>query len=142
MAGETTQADGYSATAFKGHSRQECVLDVSHEVTTGELELADVIQLGVVPKGAIYTGGFIATDDLDSNGTPLLDLVVGDVNDPDGLQASGTVGQAAGITQLSGTYITNAETTDSEQTVSITVNAAAATAAAGTIRVVIRYYVL
>ena len=140
MAGETTQADGYSATAFKGHSRQECVLDVSHEVTTGELELADVIQLGVVPKGAIYTGGFIATDDLDS--ATSLDLLVGDVNDRDGLQATGTVGQAAGITQFSGAYITNKQTTASEETVSITVNAAAGTAVAGTIRVVVRYYVL
>jgi hypothetical protein len=118
------------------------VLDVSHEVTTGELELADVIQVGVVPKGAIYTGGFIATDDLDSNGTPLLDLLLGDGGDADGLQATGTVGQAAAITQLSGTYITNKETTASEQTISLTVGAAAATAVAGTIRVVVRYYVL
>ena len=140
MAGETTQADEYSATAFQGRSRQECVLDISHEVTTGELELADVNQLGKVPKGAIYTGGFIATDDLDS--ATSLDLVVGDVNDPDGLQATGTVGQAAGITQFSGPYITNKQTTTSEETVSITVNAAAGTAVAGTIRVVVRYYVL
>lgn len=140
MAGETTQADGYSATAFKGRSRQECVLDVSHEVTTGELELADVIQLGVVPKGAIYTGGFIATDDLDS--ATSLDLLVGDVNDPDGLQASAAVGQSAAITMFNGSYITNKETTASEQTVSITVGAAAGTAVAGTIRVVVRYYVL
>ncbi len=140
MAGETTQADGYSATAFKGRSRQECVLDVSHEVTAGELELADVIQLGVVPKGAIYTGGFIATDDLDS--ATSLDLLVGDANDPDGLQASAAVGQAAAITSFNGSYITNKETTASEQTVSITVGAAAGTAVAGTIRVVVRYYVL
>ncbi len=140
MAGETTQADGFSTTAFQGRSRQECVLDISHEVTVGELELADVINLGVVPQGAIYTGGFIATDDLDS--ATSLDLLVGDANDPDGLQATGTVGQAAGITQLSGTYITNKETTATEQTVSITVGAAAGTPVAGTIRVVVRYYVL
>lgn len=141
MAGETTQADGYSSTAFKGHSRQICVLDVSHEVTTGELEAADVIQFGVIPQGATYLGGYIATDDLDSNGTPTLDLIVGDTTDPDGLQASGTVGQAAGITTLSGTDITNARTTTQDETISVKVNAAAATAAAGTIRLVVEYYV-
>jgi hypothetical protein len=141
MAGETTNADGYSTTAYKAGGRQVCVLDVSHEVTTGELEASDVIQFGTIPEGAIYLGGFIATDDLDSNGTPTLDLIVGDDDDADGLQASGTVGQAAGITTLSGTYITNKQTTDGEKTIKVTANAAAATAAAGTIRLVVEYYV-
>lgn len=139
MAGETTRADGYSDTAYKGGAKELCVLDASHEITAGELELADVIQFGVVPKGAIYVGGYIATDDLDSGVTPLLDLIVGDTTDPDGLKATGTVGQAAAVTTLSGTDITNARTTTQEETISVKVNAAAATAAAGTIRLVVYY---
>lgn len=139
MAGETTYADGYTTTAYKGGAGELCVLDVSHEITTGELELADVITFGHVPKGAVYVGGYIATDDLDSNVTPLVDLLVGDSTDPDGLQATGTVGQAAGITTLSGTHITNAYTTTQDEAISVTVGAAAATAAAGTIRVVVYY---
>lgn len=141
MAGETTRADGYTDTAYKGGAKELCILDASHEVTTGELELADVIQFGHVPKGAIYVGGYIATDDLDSNGTPLLDLVVGDTTDPDGLMGTGTVGQAAGRSFFTGTDITNARTTTQEEIVSVTVNAAAATAAAGTIRLVVYYRV-
>lgn len=138
MAGETTNADGYTTTAYKGGAGELCVLDVSHEVTTGELELADVIQFGHVPKGAVYVGGYIATDELDS-GVDALDLLVGDSTDPDGLQATGTVGQAAGITTLSGTYITNANTTTQDETIIVTVGTAPGTAAAGTIRVVVYY---
>lgn len=142
MAGETTNADGYSSTAFGTMGRVMGVLDVSHEVATTELELADIIQIGVVPKGAVYVRGYIATDDLDSNGSPTLDLLLGDDDDADGLQATGTVGQAAAITELSGAYITNANTTDDEKTISLTVGTAAATAVAGTIRVVVEYYTL
>ncbi len=140
MAGETTQADGFSSTAYKGSGNQLCVLDVTHEVTTGELEAADVIEFGKVPSGAIYVDGFIATDDLDSNGTPTLDLIVGDDDDEDGLKVSGTVGQAAAVTEFDGAYLTNKTTVDGEKTIKVKVNAAAATAAAGTIRVVLTYY--
>lgn len=140
MAGETTYANGYSTTAFKGHSRQLCVLDVTHEITAGELELADVIQFGKVPKGATYVGGFIATDDLDSNATPTLVLTVGDDDDVDGLSGIGTAGQFVDVAVFSGAYITNKTTTDSEKTILVKVDTAAATAAAGTIRVVLYYY--
>ena len=137
MAGETTYADGYSTRQYKGGASEVCVLDVTHEVGTGELELNDIIVFGMVPEGAVYLDGFIATDDLDSNGTPALDLLLGDDDDPDGLIVSGTVGQAAGITQFNGAYITNQTTTDDEKSVQVKVGTAAATAAAGTIRVVV-----
>ena len=140
MAGETTNADEYSTTAFKGHGIQLCALDVTHEVSTGELELADVIQIGKIPAGATYVGGFIATDDLDSNGTPALDLDVGDDDDADGLAGTGSIGQAAAVNTFAGAYITNKTTTTAEKTIKVTVTAAAATAAAGTIRVVVYYY--
>lgn len=138
MAGETTFADGYTTTAYKGGAGELCVLDVSHEITTGELELADVISFGHVPAGSIYVGGFIATDELDS-GVDAVDLLVGDSTDPDGLQATGTVGQAAGVTSFTGTYITNETTTTADETISVTVGTAPGTAAAGTIRVVVYY---
>lgn len=140
MAGETTQADEYSAVAYKGSGNQLCVLDRTHEVTTAELELADVIQFGKVPSGAIYVGGYLATDDLDSNGTPALVLDVGDDDDADGLLDGTTTGQAAGITTFNGAYITNKTTVSAEKTISVTVETAAATAAAGTIRLVLYYY--
>ena len=141
MAGETTNADGYTATALQTHSKQVGVVDATHEVTTGELELADKIRIGKVPAGATYLGGYLATDDLDSNGTPALVLTLGDDDDADGIVATGTVGQAAGITRADGAYVTNRTTTTAEKTIYVTVGTAAATAAAGTLRAVVEYYV-
>lgn len=141
MAGETTQADDFNETIFQPSAFNVGVLDRSHEVTTGELEANDVIEFGKVPERAVYLDGFIATDDLDEHTTPTLDLIVGDDDDDDGLKVSGTVGQSAGVTRLDGSYITNKQSTDGEKTISVKVNAAAATAAAGTIRLVLYYYV-
>lgn len=141
MAGETTQADDFNQTIYQPRAYDVGVLDRSHEVSTGELEANDVIEFGKVPERAVYLDGYIATDDLDGHTTPTLDLVVGDDDDDDGLKASGTVGQSAGITRFDGSYITNKQSVDGEKTVSVKVNAAAATAAAGTIRVVVYYYV-
>ena len=140
MAGETTYADGYTNTAFSGLGRQLCVLDVTHEITTTELQLADKIRFGKVPAGAVYVGGYIATDDLDSNGSPTVNLEVGDDDDVDGLYDGTTVGQAAGIVTFNGTYITNRTTVSTEKYIAVNVTAAAATAVAGTVRVVLYYY--
>lgn len=137
----TTEADGYTTKAFKGTGRQLCVLDAEHEVTAAQLALSEVIKIGVVPSGSIYVGGYIATDDLDSNATPTLVLDVGDDDDSDGLMDGATTGQAAAITDFNGTYLTNKTTVDAEKTISVTVQTAAATAAAGTMRVVVYYYV-
>lgn len=141
MAGETTSADGYTTTTFNGAGKGLCVLDVTHEIQTTELQLADKIRFGKVPAGAIYVGGYIATDDLDSNGSPTLNLEVGDANDVDGLYDGTTVGQAAGIATFNGAYITNKTTVSSETIIYLNVTAAAATAVAGTVRIVLYYYV-
>lgn len=140
MAGETSLADGYVNTAFKGLGRQLCVLDVTHEYTTGQLEVGDKLTIGKVPAGAVYVGGYIATDDLDSNGAPQLNLEVGDDDDADGLYDGTTVGQAAGIATFNGAYITNRTQISAEKTITVVCTAAAATAAAGTCRVVLYYY--
>lgn len=140
MAGETTYANGYSNVPFQGLGANLSVLDVTHEVTTAELQLADKIHFGKVPKGAIYVGGYLATDDLDSNGTPTLVLDIGDDDDPDGLLDGTTTGQAAAITNFNGAYLTNRTAVTGEKSVIVTVQTAAATAAAGTIRVVLYYW--
>ncbi len=133
----TTYANGYVNTAYKGGSGELCVLDVSHEITTGELATADVIIFGKVPAGAIYVGGYIATDDLDS--ATSLDLDVGDSGDADGLAGTGSIGQAAAVNTFAGVYITEAETTTQEENISVTVTAGAGTPVAGTVRVVLYY---
>ncbi len=142
MAGETSYANGYTGLAFKGDGPQVCVLDVTHEVTTTELQLADKIIFGKVPKGAIYVDALIAADDLDSGGSPALTFDLGDTDSADGLIDGATVGQAAGSARAtSGAYIINRHATPAEKNIILTVATAPATAVAGTVRVVVQYYV-
>lgn len=142
MAGETVSGDelttqpvGYACGGYT-----LAVLDKTHEMTTGQLEAADVLNIGSVPSGAIFVDGFIATDDLDSNGTPTLDLIVGTSDDEDGLLSSGTAGQAAAVTRFNGAFLTDRTETTAQTNIQVKANAAAATAVAGTVRVVVQYY--
>jgi hypothetical protein len=140
MAGETTNFDEYSTNAFKSFGNNIGVLDVTHEVTTGELELADVMRVGTVPAGSTYLYGYLISDDLDS-GTAL-EFIVGDDDDDNGLLVTGSaVGQTAGaIATFNGAYILNKTTTTAEKTIYLKVGTAPTGAAAGTIRVVLFYY--
>ena len=136
----TTNADGYVSTAFRGDGNSVCVLDVTHEYTAGQLAINEVIKIGEIPKGAVYLDGYIVTDDLDSNATPLLSLEVGDGDDADGLADGTTIGQAAGLVRFNGAYMTNRTALTAAKTIRVVTTAAAATAAAGTVRVVLSYY--
>ena len=65
---------------------------------TQALALNDVIQMIPVAKGERAVGGqLIVETDLDSNGTPLIVLSVGDDLDTDRYIAASTVGQAGGV---------------------------------------------
>lgn len=139
MAGETTYANGYTGRAFKGDGPQLCALDATHEVTTTELQLADKIIFGKVPKGAIYVDAILACDDLDSSTG--LSLELGDDDDVDGLVDGTALGQAAAITRGNGAYITNRRQVTAEKNIIVNVTAAATTPVAGTIRAIVYYYV-
>jgi hypothetical protein len=140
MAGETTYANGYKNTAFKGHGGgQVCVLEATHEVTTAELQLADKIAFGKIPAGAVYLDALLACDDLDSSTG--LSLELGDDDDVDGLVDGTNLGQAAGFTRGNGDYVINRKQVTAEKTIFVNVTAAATTAVAGTIRVAVYYYV-
>lgn len=115
----------------------------------------DVYEMCRVPKGATVVGGWIRSDDLDTNATETLDLDVGwaangtDAADPDGFGNLGVLGTdtVAGIKPeagynlpFGGVLITEGPKTFAAETV-ITVNcvATAATFAAGTLSVVVHY---
>lgn len=139
MAGETSYASGYKATAFKGQGNQVCVLEATHEVLTTELQLADKIAFGKVPAGAVYLDAVLVTDDLDASTG--LSLELGDDDDVDGLVDGTALGQAAAVTRGNGDYIINRKQVTAEKTIFVNVTAAATTPAAGTIRVTVYYYV-
>lgn len=126
------------------------------EVTANPVAL-DVYQMCRIPKGAVVTGGYIYSDDLDTNAAETLDLDVGwaangvEVADPDGFGNLGVMGTdtVAGIKvengyqfPFGGKLITDGPQAFSAETI-ITVNcvATAATFAAGTLSVVVNYYV-
>lgn len=61
------------------------------------LVINDKVNLFYLPKNARVIGGFIKSDDLDSNGTPLITLDVGDATVADRYFAASTVAQAGGV---------------------------------------------
>ena len=117
----------------------------------------DVFELCRIPKGAVVVGGWIRSDDLDTNATETLDLDVGwaangtDAADPDGFGNLGVMGTdtVAGIKPeagynfpFGGVLITDGPKAFAAETVvTVTVVAAAATFAAGTLSVVVNYVV-
>lgn len=118
---------------------------------------ADIYQMCKLPKGAVVHGGWITSDDLDTNATETLDLDIGwadngvDAADPDGLGNLGVMGTdtVAGIKvengyqyPLGGTLITNPPLAFGAETmIQITCVATAATFAAGTLNLRIFYTV-
>lgn len=118
---------------------------------------ADIYEMCRIPAGAVVVGGRIYGDDLDTNATETLDIDVGwlangtEVADPDGLGNLGamTTDTVAGVKpeagynfNLGGTLITAGPQSFSAETViAVTTVATAATFAAGTLSVVVYYYV-
>ena len=133
-----------------------CVAWGTIEVTANPVA-ADVYELCRIPKGAVVVGGKIMSDDLDTNATETLDLDVGwlgngtDLADPDGFGNLGafTTDTVAGVKpeagynfEFGGKLITDGPQTFSAETVvAVTCVATAATFAAGTLSVVVYYYV-
>jgi hypothetical protein len=117
----------------------------------------DIWQMVRVPAGARVVGGWIRSGDMDTNATETLDIDIGweangdEVADTDGFGNLGVMGTdtVAGIKPeegynfpLGGVLITaGSKKFNAETIISITVVAAAATFAAGTVSVVVYYTV-
>jgi hypothetical protein len=119
----------------------------NHLMAVGETIAVTAAQAGAVntllgsvriPAGAEITGVKLDSDDLDSNGTPLITLSIGDAGNDSRLLAANTLAQAGGVvnTPAKGAlgYLYTTETL-----VQVKVKAAAATGQAGTIKYLIEY---
>lgn len=107
MAGETTTSSriasggGVQLTKIPARSAANEIWDyVTYELSTGELEADDVIQMLPVQKGAIILEVILAVDDLDDDGTPAVVLSVGDASDDDRFITASAAGQAGGVSRL------------------------------------------
>lgn len=126
---------------------------------TANPSAADIIQLCRLPAGAVVTGGFLRMTDMDTNGAPTLDIDIGwaanggtgtfDAVDADGFGnfgvSNGTavanyLAEGGTLVPLNGVLGVNGVVTFTRETIiQATVNAVAATFAAGTITVVVDY---
>lgn len=132
MAGETTSRTGISDVVMpKAIGPMLTGAVWTTELATTQLELADVVNMGYLPKGVTLVGFIPFVDDLDSNGSPALvwKITVGSTDVKTGL----TLGQAASLTTVTNSFIAiEPLTTTATTLVSATVTTAAATAVAGT----------
>lgn len=150
----TRAASTFPVTAITGG-----VMNVAHgtlEVSANPVA-ADIYEMCRVPKGAVVVGGYIYSDDLDTNATETLDLDIGwlangtDAADPDGFGNLGVQGTdtVAGIKPESGyqypfggvLIADGPKTFAAETVIAVTCVATAATFAAGTLSVVVYYVV-
>lgn len=120
--------------AGRGMANTAIVVAGTVAVGTAGLALNAVTPLVRVPKGFTVLHATLETTDLDSNGTPLLTLAVGDADDNDRILTGLTIGRTGGISNaidVAGfAYRYPADTT-----INLTATAAAATAAAGTVTI-------
>jgi hypothetical protein len=102
-------------------------------VGTAGLALNAVTPLVRVPKGFTVIHATLEATDMDTNGTPLLTLAVGDATVNNRILTGLTIGRTGGISSAidaAGHQFRYAE----ETTINLTATAAAATAAAGTVQ--------
>lgn len=132
MAGETTSRTGISDVVMpKAIGPMLTGAVWTTELATSQLQLADVLNMGYLPKGVTLVGFIPFVDDLDADASPALvwKITVGSTDVKTGL----TLGQAASLVTNTGGFIAvEPLTTTATTLVSVTVTTAAATAAAGT----------
>lgn len=132
-----TIASGAAAPAAKTSTSSNQVVFAGETITVTAAQLTLNALLGNVrvPKGAEILAVSLDATDIDTNGTPLVTLAIGDAGDNDRLLTANTIGQT-GAAPVGPTIAKTGfgyQYTD-ETLVQVLVAAAPATAAAGTIK--------
>lgn len=144
-----TYSEVVSATGPKFSPPAKTVGVVSQTITVGtsDLVLNTLMDIGYVPRGSRVLDVVLSATDMDTNGTPLLVLAVGDSGDDDRFITASTIGQTGGTVRAgnaAGSALTLAAHTQytADTLLQVKVTAAAATAAAGTIAATVFYEML
>lgn len=137
----TDKSRSFGPSVGPGHNRQELIAEAIVEITTAMIDNTnDEVGLFWLPAGAVVTGATIAATDMDTNGTPTLAFDVGDDSDEDRIFAASTVGQTGTLSMaMARTGLLYKYTARTR--IKAYVQAASATGAAGTLYVVVRYFV-
>jgi len=140
----TLIADQAAATypAYRPIGQNDCALAVGTYSLLAALELNDVIQLVKLPPGAEIHDVALMVTDLDTNGTPLITLDVGNGDDPNYFVNASTIGQTGGIVRTNTVTAASSLALTAEDTIDVTVSAAPATGAtSGTVKLMVFYTV-
>lgn len=104
------------------------------------LALNDVIEICKLPARHVIVDAILDTDDLDTNGTPLITLSVGTATTANLLINASTIGRTGGIARMDQAGGARLAEADTDTVIRITVAAAPATgAASGTIGLTLFY---
>jgi hypothetical protein len=141
MASYTTQRSQTYGTVFgQGGSRNLITDTVSVALTTAMLDnVNDDVELLWVPKGAVFDSAVLSATDMDT-GSPALAFDIGDDGDEDRIFAASTVGQA-GTMSTAWARAAHGYKWTAATKIKLYIQAAATTAAAGTLTFTIRYFV-
>jgi hypothetical protein len=105
-------------------------------IATTDLVTANTIQAFTVPKGFTAIGLYASASDMDTNGSPTVAISLGDSGSATRLLSSSTIGQAGTTTStLAAAGIGFKYTTDTN--IQITFTTGSATAAAGTLTIIL-----
>lgn len=121
------------------------VNDFFYDITAAQIVLNDIIDIGVLPAYHTVTDMVLYADDLDTNGTPLIALDVGIMSGTPGditsARTSGNEFFAADVSARTGVISRMSKPagfivkpTEADRSIGVKIQAAAATAAAGRIR--------
>lgn len=113
---------------------------VRFPVAVSTAATTDVIQFGYVPKYARIVDATLMSTDIDTGATPAVAIDVGDAADVDRLFAASTVGQTGAVARMTATTGFGYRY-DDETLITGAFSTAAATAAAGTVTLILTYVV-
>lgn len=138
-------ASGTLPTVTADCAGDAIVQDYFFDLTAAQNILNDIIDLGVLPAYHTVGDAILIVDDLDTNGTPLVALDVGIMSGTPGdtlsartcgneLFAADTTARTGGTSRMSKSAGFTIIATEADRSIGVKIQAAAATAAAGRIR--------
>lgn len=136
---------GQLATVYADCAGETVAQDFYYDAAAADIVLNDVIDIGILPAGMTVSDAILLSDDLDSNGTPLIALDVGIMSGTPGdtvnartcgnelfaADQAARTGVAARMSKVAGF---NIQPVDYDRSIGVKFQAAAATAQAGRIR--------
>lgn len=133
----TREAAGRAQTASPGQASDVLVASTTVAVDTA-LATNDLIRFFFLPAGATIRSVIFRSTDLDSNGSPLITIDVGDAGDTDRLIAASTIARTGGTDATLAAAGWDYQYT-SETLIYATVTAQGATRVAGTVSLTVLF---